>query len=378
VRLPQLFYDFVNLVTTPMRNFGQWLISVFDNAWGNIKNAGLAAINWVLSGGGLFGEGPLKGLIDRQMIPPIQDFGEVWNQTITDMGERGAKLVTDTVGAIGELGAAFGDVAVNIAGIFQPQIQAYLANINSMVATTKKELETVGPTPAGREKPSEEEIEAVVAAIDEMEEAVGRMGEGTVTAVEFLAWQAGMTVEEYEKLKAEIEDVAKSANSAMGEAAVSIATAMGKAASSGEDAFEAMKSAGKEAIAGILDMIAQRLLVEAAEAFAAGFVPPPIGLGPAGFAAAAGFTAAAALAGVAAGAVRGMAKGGEFTTKGPELLMVGDNPGGRERVEVTPQNSPASRKMLHLTINMDSRQLYSGIHEATENGEVIIAARAVR
>lgn len=31
-----------------------------------------------------------------------------------------------------------------------------------------------------------------------------------------------------------------------------------------------------------------------------------------------------------------LAGGGKFTTKGPTLLLVGDNPGGRERVEVTP------------------------------------------
>jgi len=34
------------------------------------------------------------------------------------------------------------------------------------------------------------------------------------------------------------------------------------------------------------------------------------------------------------------AKGGDFITSGPEMIMVGDNPGGRERVSVTPLSSP--------------------------------------
>jgi hypothetical protein len=50
----------------------------------------------------------------------------------------------------------------------------------------------------------------------------------------------------------------------------------------------------------------------------------------------AGVTAAfeAAKVGVASFAV-----GGDFTTNGPRLIMVGDNPGGRERVSVTPMSS---------------------------------------
>lgn len=36
----------------------------------------------------------------------------------------------------------------------------------------------------------------------------------------------------------------------------------------------------------------------------------------------------------------GFAKGGDFVTSGPQLIMVGDNPGGRERVQVTPESSP--------------------------------------
>jgi len=42
-----------------------------------------------------------------------------------------------------------------------------------------------------------------------------------------------------------------------------------------------------------------------------------------------------------AAVVRSLAKGGECVTNGPEMIMVGDNPSGRERVSVTPAESPA-------------------------------------
>ena len=34
------------------------------------------------------------------------------------------------------------------------------------------------------------------------------------------------------------------------------------------------------------------------------------------------------------------AQGGDFVTSGPQMIAVGDNPGGRERVQVTPLSSP--------------------------------------
>ena len=52
---------------------------------------------------------------------------------------------------------------------------------------------------------------------------------------------------------------------------------------------------------------------------------------------------AASIALITAQAAAGMpkfAKGGDFVTTGPQMIMVGDNPGGRERVQVTPLSSP--------------------------------------
>ena len=70
---------------------------------------------------------------------------------------------------------------------------------------------------------------------------------------------------------------------------------------------------------------------------------------PASLAATASFGTAAevGLAGIMASiaatkGVAAFAKGGDFITSGPQMIMVGDNPGGRERVRVDPLSSGAS------------------------------------
>jgi hypothetical protein len=53
------------------------------------------------------------------------------------------------------------------------------------------------------------------------------------------------------------------------------------------------------------------------------------------------------------------AKGGDFVTSGPQMIMVGDNPGGRERVQVTPLSSPniAGPQGASVTVNVSGNVL---------------------
>lgn len=150
--------------------------------------------------------------------------------------------------------------------------------------------------------------------------------------------------------------------------------ALGEALVEGGNAWDAFREAFKESIAGLLDAIGKKLVIMALEAL----IPLPGLFNPVGAAlAAAG--AAASLA--AAGAVRALAAGGDFITQGPEMIMVGDNPGGRERVSVTPVSSPninGPGQMVHVTFNVGSRLLYDDFSRATANGEIIIAPRSIR
>ena len=51
------------------------------------------------------------------------------------------------------------------------------------------------------------------------------------------------------------------------------------------------------------------------------------------------------------------ATGGDFITSGPQMIMVGDNPGGRERVQVTPLSSPNINGPQGVTINLQGNIL---------------------
>ncbi len=54
------------------------------------------------------------------------------------------------------------------------------------------------------------------------------------------------------------------------------------------------------------------------------------------------------------------ARGGDFETTGPQMIMVGDNPGGRERVQVTPLSSPnleGPQPTSNITVNVSGNVL---------------------
>lgn len=53
------------------------------------------------------------------------------------------------------------------------------------------------------------------------------------------------------------------------------------------------------------------------------------------------------LAGAAKISIPKFAQGGDFITSGPQLIMVGDNPSGRERVQITPSERPVSQREIY-------------------------------
>ena len=94
--------------------------------------------------------------------------------------------------------------------------------------------------------------------------------------------------------------------------------------------------------------------------------------------------AIAAVAGAAALAiaakVQGFAEGGDFVTNGRQLIMVGDNPSGQERVQITPlngdpaPNAPSSGITLNISGNVlhesfVEENIVPSIREALRSGE---------
>ena len=72
------------------------------------------------------------------------------------------------------------------------------------------------------------------------------------------------------------------------------------------------------------------------------------------------------------------AQGGDFVTSGPQMMMVGDNPGGRERVQVTPLSSPNQNgPQQGITVNISGgvvqddyvrNELIPALNKATGTG----------
>jgi hypothetical protein len=106
-----------------------------------------------------------------------------------------------------------------------------------------------------------------------------------------------------------------------------------------------------------------------------GFLANPGGFAGIALSAAAGVTGAIQLAAINAAPVPAFATGGNFVTDGPQMIMVGDNPGGRERVSVTPQGSAnlnGGGGTNRLILEILPRGLVKPMQTVIDNQEVII------
>ena len=70
-------------------------------------------------------------------------------------------------------------------------------------------------------------------------------------------------------------------------------------------------------------------------------------------------------------------------TNGPQLVQVGDNIGGRERVTVEPVSSSGSNVEKNnsgnrnMTLNIDGQQFRAWLQDELDNGEFSITRRLV-
>jgi primosomal protein N' len=81
---------------------------------------------------------------------------------------------------------------------------------------------------------------------------------------------------------------------------------------------------------------------------------------------------------IAAQPIPEFATGGSFETSGPQLIQVGDNPGGRERVTVEPTSSSiGGGQPIHVTVTMGRKVLIDTVKQASRSGELLIDARSV-
>ena len=74
------------------------------------------------------------------------------------------------------------------------------------------------------------------------------------------------------------------------------------------------------------------------------------------------------------------ANGGDFVTSGKQLIMVGDNGTGRERVQITPQGNETGQNITHVSIPvvLNGREMGRAITKLSADGQIITSSRSIR
>jgi hypothetical protein len=349
-------------------------------------------------------------------LPPklqlVADKALIVNQRITKLTEAGAKLSKGL-----DLGAQ--DLEEFIAKQFEraDAMMVEEAMIEHLIKKYPLLAETLGIT--GK---AYKELEASQGAIGEIAKANAEIFKNNL---DFQLMQIDLQAEKYRQMKLDEVAIDQFVNDAKKEIALQHLednNAIYEASFAGYDAFvntlvdtdmtgterrikaaEAFKNSlikfGAEMLKDhIKNMIVKNVISKTGEsaaiasalvsgkAIASAYAVPASLASTASFGASAVTGQAALVASIAATkAISSFAQGGDFVTNGAQLIMVGDNPGGKERVQVTPLSSPSARQSSGgggVTVNISGgivqddyvrNELIPALNRATGTGTKINA-----
>jgi hypothetical protein len=204
------------------------------------------------------------------------------------------------------------------------------------------------------------------------------LGTARQTTAAIFAEEQRKIKEADEEIEEQTERTAENIQSAYQSYVVPSLEALGEALVKQGEAWKALAGTAVGAIADILRALGQQFAAQAAGQFAAGLLPG----GQAALASAAAYAAASAAAYTAAGVVSALADnvksaatGADFVTNGPELMLVGDNPSGREHVQVSPNET--SGGAMGGDVYLDGRKVGEWIQSQASKGQLRIAQRAI-
>lgn len=317
VLIPRLWWETVKTIGRIFENFGEWIISIFSNVWTQVRNLAVDKIGNLLEKIGID--------IERKAIPAVMKLSDVFNESADDAGQGYAemgKILWDTLST--NLNT-YGKMLENLAANYKDN-PAFQEALNQLKAI--KEQAEAAATAAGKAVPGTPE--GPPAAVPEREDTAQLVAWELAAYEDYYdklrhaqqtinAWREDEERKVTEKNKEEIQkriDEIERWRDAVGQVYQDAFESMGEALASGENAWVAFGDVMKEVVAMGLEALGKRAFVEAAAAFAEGFVNPKM------FAAAAAWGTAAAMAFVAAGAVRALAEGGVVTR--PTVALVGE------------------------------------------------------
>lgn len=167
---PQIAVKAIDVLNAPFKAIGEYLESVFDTAWANIKNVGIDAlqglvgpINDIISAlNTITGAAPGTNIINfdflKDEIPKVKDFGETWNQAMKEAGQNISDIADLTVKYATETVSNYSTMFSDIGALYGDDVEAYLEAVNKIVAAEKQKMQD---TKQEREELSNDEIEIV-------------------------------------------------------------------------------------------------------------------------------------------------------------------------------------------------------------------------
>jgi hypothetical protein len=342
--VPRLAVARIKLILEPFRALGEFLSSVFVNAWDQFLNYGAGAINKALRFVGL---DKVFGTMEERAVRPIQNIGDAWEKYVNNQIANGTEFVVSYGDLLKGLGTSALDLGKDLAGVVRPETVAKLKELTEPLAAVYVDVpqrikavtdatDTLAASTANLWQVWDEGANTIlVPSMDKNEDAIKRMEEQVLASYEVMA---------------------------------PVFSSLGQAIAEGGDGWDAFAEAAKDAVATALQALAKMWATQAAAMLVPGFTFNPVG--------AAGLFGMSAAALIASGVVKSLAHGGEFTTNGPEMIRVGDNTSGRERVRVTPLDQDDDTP-IHLVINLDGRPIADFVTRASRRRQILIDGGSV-
>lgn len=360
--IPGFFMATLKLLLAPIKNFGMWVGSIFEKIFAEVGNFFIGALN-------------VLPFVDIQKIATkeIKSIGEVAGDTLGDMGSAFGELTSQVMDSLGKVGSAWVDTGKDIASMYKSEIDTYMSQMDEIM-NREQEVHDMRKDLAAERLENAEELAEQMKEIEEGSQGV------------YTDWfaKAKELWEEYSSFVAGVVGKISSIWSQMisnRQQALDNWYHNEKKNIEGSMKNEEEKKAAIKKLDDQYDKEKRKIMREQAQqqkmmaifsAVISGITAAmqtfaqfgyPWGLIPAGIMA--GLTAGMVGA-IASQPLPAFAEGGDFITSGPQPILVGDNPGGEERVRIEPLDRGSRMQILRV----DGKDFIGYLQDVIDNGDL--------
>lgn len=142
--LPKIFKSAFDLVTTPLRNFGEWVNSLFAGIWVKVRNGFIEKLKDLPVIGGLFEGIP----IDNELAKGPEKFGELWDRTISEVQDKSKHLLDEYKDYAAEQLNTIKGVTTDVAGVFDEELKGFRDGMRAIIEKGAAAVPSVDGIPA--------------------------------------------------------------------------------------------------------------------------------------------------------------------------------------------------------------------------------------